>query len=171
MSKRSRSNSQVIEKERVEDDITYTVQEPQGTSLLFEQERELCSDRVLRALAISPAGRSISQFKTPLQPVETLDGAIEAHKPLLNYGDVLHRDVLDNNIIMVTDPAKADGFKGMLNDLELAKEIGQGPVGVRHRTGTMEFRAIEVLQGTPHTCRLDLEAFFYVLIWVCARCG
>lgn len=33
----------------------------------------------------------------------------------------------------------------------------------------MEFMAIEVLRGVEHTYRLDLELFFYVLLWMCAR--
>lgn len=33
----------------------------------------------------------------------------------------------------------------------------------------MEFMAIEVLLGYSHTYRHDLESFFYVLIWICAR--
>ncbi|SLM35077.1 serine threonine-protein kinase sgk2 [Lasallia pustulata] len=85
-------------------------------------------------------------------------------------GKILHRDISENNII-ITDPGMADGFKGMLIDLDLAKEEGKGPSGARHRTGTMEFMAIEVLQGTSHTYRHDIEAFFYVLIWLCARRG
>jgi len=47
----------------------------------------------------------------------------------------------------------------MLIDLDLAKEVGQGSSGARHRTGTMEFMAIEVLQGLSHTDRHDLESF------------
>lgn len=33
----------------------------------------------------------------------------------------------------------------------------------------MQFMAIEVLRGTDHTYRHDLESFFYVLLWMCAR--
>ena len=33
----------------------------------------------------------------------------------------------------------------------------------------MEFMAIEVLLGIDHTYRHDLESFFYVLLWICAR--
>lgn len=53
----------------------------------------------------------------------------------------------------------------MLIDLDLAKELNTGPSGARHRTGTMEFMAIEVLQGHTHTYRHDLESFFYVFLW------
>ncbi|OXV09097.1 hypothetical protein Egran_03140, partial [Elaphomyces granulatus] len=35
----------------------------------------------------------------------------------------------------------------------------------------MEFMAIEVLLNVDHTYRHDLESFFYVLIWQCARRG
>ena len=59
----------------------------------------------------------------------------------------------------------------MLIDLDLAKELGSGRSGARCRTGTMEFMAIEVLLNVDHTYRHDLESFFYVLIWQCARRG
>ena len=59
----------------------------------------------------------------------------------------------------------------MLIDLDLAKVLGSGRSGARYQTGTMEFMAIEVLQGIDHTYRHDLESFFYVLIWLCARRG
>ena len=59
----------------------------------------------------------------------------------------------------------------MLTDLDLAKVIGSGRSGAQHQTGTMEFMAIEVLLGIDHTYRHDLESFFYVLIWLCARRG
>ena len=36
-------------------------------------------------------------------------------------------------------------------------------------TGTMEFMTIDVLRGVEHIYRHDLESFFYVLLWICAR--
>ena len=45
------------------------------------------------------------------------------------------------------------------------------PSGASHRTGTMQFMAIEVLQGKGHTYRHDLESLFYVFIWMCIRYG
>jgi predicted transcriptional regulator len=45
------------------------------------------------------------------------------------------------------------------------------PSGASHRTGTMQFMAMEVLQGKGHTYRHDLESFFYVFIWMCIRHG
>ncbi|OAQ60178.1 serine/threonine-protein kinase Sgk2 [Pochonia chlamydosporia 170] len=141
-SKRSRSNSQLAETEHAENGVTYPIQQPQGTSLV-QQDQAPYDNRILRVLAISPAGRSISQFKSVFELLEAL----------------------------VTPSKFIDGFKGMLIDLDLAKEENKGPSGARHRTGTMEFMAIEVLLGISHTYRHDIEAFFYVLIWLCARRG
>ncbi|KAH8598614.1 hypothetical protein B0O99DRAFT_700240 [Bisporella sp. PMI_857] len=58
-----------------------------------------------------------------------------------------------------------------LIDLDLAKELDSMPSGARHRTGTMQFMAIEALEGKGHTYRHDLESFFYVFIWMCIRYG
>jgi hypothetical protein len=33
----------------------------------------------------------------------------------------------------------------------------------------MQFMAVEVLRTADHTYRHDLESFFYVLLWMCAR--
>jgi serine/threonine protein kinase len=61
----------------------------------------------------------------------------------------------------------------MLIDLDLAKELDNGPSGARYRTGTIEFMAIEVLEGRPYTYRYDIESLFYVFLWViiCHRQG
>lgn len=166
-SKRSRSDSPFPGADRSEDVVTYFVQEPNGTSLV-QHDQTPYANRIFRILAISPAGRSISQFESVVKMLECLHDAIKAHQSLLSKGKILHRDISENNII-ITDPAKANGFSGMLIDLDLAKEEGTGPSGARHRTGTMEFMAIEVLLGYSHTYRHDLEAIFYVLIWLCAR--
>ncbi|TWU74225.1 hypothetical protein ED733_003515 [Metarhizium rileyi] len=170
-SKRSRSNKQLAESEHRENGATYPVEEPQGTSLVqLDHDQIPYANRIFRVLAISPAGRSISQFKAVIELLEGLCDAIKVHQSLYTDGKILHRDISENNII-ITNPRNADGFKGMLIDLDLAKEVGKGSSGARHRTGTMEFMAIEVLLGVSHTYRHDLEAFFYVLIWLCARRG
>ncbi|SLM34963.1 serine threonine-protein kinase sgk2 [Lasallia pustulata] len=168
-SKRSRSNSQLAETEQAENGVSYPVQEPQGTSLV-QQDQAPYDNRIFRVLTISPAGRSISQFKSVGELLEGLRDALKVHRSLYMDGKILHRDISENNII-ITDPGMADGFKGMLIDLDLAKEEGKGPSGAGHRTGTLEFMAIEVLLGISHTYRHDIEAFFYVLIWLCARRG
>lgn len=80
----------------------------------------------------------------------------------------MHRDISINNIIITPKPDE-NGRTGFLIDVDLAKEVGsEGKPHAPHRTGTMEFMAIEVLERTaPHTYRHDLESFLYVLIWIC----
>ena len=120
---------------------------------------------ILRVLAISPAGQSICHFSSPTKLLEALRDAIKVHKSLFIDGNILHRDISENNII-ITDPKTANGSRGILIDLDLAKDIGSGRSGARHRTGTMQFMAIQVLQGISHTYCHDLESFFYVLVWL-----
>ncbi len=140
------------------------------SSLYTPNREDPYENRILSCLVISPAGRVISDFSTIRELFEALHDAIRAHRSLYLKGGILHRDISSNNII-ITSPEKADGFRGMLIDLDLTKERDSGPSGVRHRTGTMQFMAIEVLRGVDHTYRHDLESFFYVLLWMCARCA
>ncbi|KAI1150741.1 serine/threonine-protein kinase Sgk2 [Nemania diffusa] len=126
-------------------------------------------NKVFSCLVISPAGRVISEFETIKELLESMRDAIKAHQSLYTLGGILHRDVSSNNII-ITNPETADGFKGMLIDLDLAKVMnGAAGSGERQRCGTMQFIAVEVLRGADHTYRHDLESFFYVLLWMCAR--
>ncbi|PHH87414.1 hypothetical protein CDD83_8906 [Cordyceps sp. RAO-2017] len=165
-SKRSRSNSQ--KSSQRQNEVAYDVEEAQGTSLLASNNGP-CDNRVFRRLVISPAGRAIHKYEKISELLEALRDAIRAHRSLCPKGNILHRDISENNII-ITD-RKATGHMSMLIDLDLAKALGSGRSGARCRTGTMKFMAIEVLQGISHTYRHDLESFFYVLLWLCGRRG
>ncbi|XP_044714761.1 kinase [Hirsutella rhossiliensis] len=165
-SKRSRSNSQ--KSSQKQNEVTYDVEGAQGTSLLAPNSGPY-DNRVFRCLVISPAGRAIHKYETKSELLGALCDAIKAHRFLHLKGNILHRDISENNII-ITD-RKTTGHMGMLIDLDLAKELGSGRSGARCRTGTMEFMAVEVLQGISHTYRHDLESFFYVLLWLCGRRG
>nr|KMM68200.1 hypothetical protein CPAG_04531 [Coccidioides posadasii RMSCC 3488] len=165
-SKRSKSNSR--QSSAPQNEVTYDVKEAQGASLLAPSDSAY-DNRVFHCLVIFPAGRPIHNYKSPLELLEALRDAVKAHRSLYSKGNILHRDISENNII-ITD-SKKTGFAGMLIDMDLAKELGTGRSGARYRTGTMEFMAIEVLLNIDHTYRHDLESFFYVLIWQCARRG
>ncbi|KAK4194052.1 hypothetical protein QBC40DRAFT_291462 [Triangularia verruculosa] len=138
------------------------------TPSLYTPGEDLWENMIYSCLVVSPAGRVISEFRTIKELLETERDAIRAHRSLYVKSKILHRDISSNNII-ITKPETADGFKGMLIDLDLAKVRDSGPSGARHQTGTMQFMAVEVLRKTDHTYRHDLESFFYVLVWMCAR--
>lgn len=91
------------------------------------------------------------------------------HRSLFEKVKILHREISENNII-ITDPEMADGFTGMLIDLDPAIEDGKR-TGGRQMTGTMEFMATDVLRGVEHTYRHGLYSFVYVLLWMYARCA
>ena len=149
---------------------------------MYESDDGNYSNRIFGCLAIAPAGRALSEFAKKQHPVEpdplvqsaikglltALRDAIKAHRSLYLKGNILYRDISENNII-ITKVEKTGAFAGMLIDLDLAKELGSGRSGARHQTGTMEFITIKVLRGTDHTYRHDLESFFYVLLWILAR--
>ena len=158
----SRSNSQRSDKAKQENEMTYAVEDTQTTSL-FADNNNPFDNRIFRCLVISPAGESIRDFKSIKQLLEALRDAIKAHRLLYTVGNILHRNVSKNNIIM-TDLEKTGGFAGMLIDLDLTKEVRSG---AQHWIGTMEFMAIEVLLGFAHTCCHDLESFSYMFLWLC----
>ncbi|KAI9779875.1 MAG: hypothetical protein M1816_003322 [Peltula sp. TS41687] len=162
--KRSRSNSQASIHTMDAPIATYTTQK----TSLYETNSDTFDNRIFCYLVISPPGRAIRDFRSLKELLEAFRDAIRAHKSLYEKGKILHRDISENNIIITEDNRD---YKGILIDLDLAKELGSGPSGARHRTGTMEFMAIEVLKGVSHTYRHDLESFFYVFLWVCILHG
>ncbi|SLM41353.1 1 protein kinase [Lasallia pustulata] len=165
-SKRSRLNSQSPDKAKPENELAYTVEHCQTN--LYAHDESSFDNRTFRCLVISPAGRAIRNFRSIPELLEALRDAIKAHRSLYTAGKILHSDISENNII-ITDPKEAGGFTGMLIDADLAEEIGSGRSGACHQTGTLEFMAIQVLRRISHTYRHDLESFFYVFLWICAR--
>ena len=128
-------------------------------------DNESFKNRIFSCLAISPPGRAIHEFASIKELLEACRDVVKAHRSLCYDGKILHRDISVNNII-ITDAVHEGDPKGMLIDLDLAKDLEGGPSGARHRTGTMEFMAIGVLEDNPHTYRHDLESLFYVFLWV-----
>ena len=165
-SRPSRSYSQ---KSTLEDQGAEGPENTQTTSL-YSSGNGSFENRLFCCLVISPAGRAINKYGSITELLTALCDAIKAHKSLYIQGGILHRDISENNIIIM-DPEKTGGFTGMLIDLDLAKAVDSARSGARHQTGTMEFMAIDVLLGCSHTYRHDLESFFYVLLWICARRG
>ncbi|KAI5917190.1 serine/threonine-protein kinase Sgk2 [Camillea tinctor] len=164
-SKRRRYNSQ---KSKLSTESNEQLSIGKTKPSLYTPGEDMWENRVYSCLVVEPAGRVISEFRTVRELLESERDAIKAHRSLYVKGKILHRDISSNNII-ITKPEVADGFKGMLIDLDLAKVRDSGPSGARHQTGTIQFMAIEVLRKTDHTYRHDLESFFYVLLWMCAR--
>ncbi|KAM0797036.1 hypothetical protein BDR22DRAFT_882293 [Usnea florida] len=165
----SKAQSQTNSKKRKFGDLE---QEQQQTLVpedsLCAKNSDAYDNRIFRCLVISPAGRPLCDFESPMELLKALRDAIKGHRSLFIKGNILHRDISENNII-ITDPTQAGCYTGLLIDMDLAELFESGRSGARFRTGTLTFMAIGVLQGAAHTYRTDLESFFYVLLWLCAR--
>lgn len=150
----------------------HSVEQPNATSLvdLTSPNSEAFENRILSCLVIFPPGRPIREFESVKDFLTACCDIVRALRSLYLDGKVLHRDISENNLI-ITDAETEGEPRGVVIDLDLGKELDCGPSGARHRTGTMEFMAIEVLEGTAHTYRHDLESFFYVFLWVIIRYG
>ncbi|KAG6056266.1 hypothetical protein E4U17_002327 [Claviceps sp. LM77 group G4] len=94
-------------------------------------------DRVLRVLTVTPLGRALQKFESILELLECIRDAIKVHRSLYMERGILHGNISVRNII-ITEPAKADGYKGMLIDLQSAHDMTKGPSGTRHQTGISE---------------------------------
>ena len=133
--KRSRSNSSRRQTDITslvtaeEDDTTVeanksSVEQPNATSLMgLETPKDGSFDnRIFSSLVISPPGRPINEFKSVREFLEACRDFIKAHRSLYYDGKILHRDISENNII-VTDAEGEGDPRGMLIDLDLAKEV------------------------------------------------
>ena len=151
-----------------QDNSAHTAKKAKSTSLMPSKDDATFDNRILCCLIVSPPGRAINQFESIGEYLKACRDAIKGHQSLYEAARILHRDVSQNNVI-ITNAKNDTDPKGMLIDLDLAKELNCGPSGARHRTGTMQFMAIDVLEGHTHTYGHDLESFFYVFLWIIIR--
>jgi hypothetical protein len=149
-------------------------------------------NRVHTRLVTGPVGLSLLRFTTytqllcglrdaiqgnsPFSTPNMLDGyyrepvLIElyaGHRHMFDNYNILHRDISGNNILL-----RGSGDSGgFLIDFDLAiRNDRTESSGTAHRTGTLEFMALDVMHppaGHWHTPLHDLESFFYVLLWIC----
>jgi hypothetical protein len=94
-----------------------------GADNLTGYESEMYGNRVNYCLVTSPAGRPLHKYQSVRELLEALRDAIRGHRSLLEDGRILHRDISENNIIIINAAAKGDP-KGMLIDLDLER-VGQ----------------------------------------------
>jgi len=136
---------------------------------LTDCESETYGNRIYYCLVVSLASRPLHAYRPVGELLEALCDAILGHKSLLKDRNILHRDISENNIIIIEAATKGDP-KGILIGLDLAKELDRLPSGASYWTSTMQFMAIEVLQGNAtHTGTISSR--FSVFIWTSIRYG
>ncbi|KAF5327225.1 hypothetical protein D9619_005082 [Psilocybe cf. subviscida] len=143
-------------------------------------------------LVMTPFAQPLPSFSSKKELLSALVDALKAHEGML-MRHVLHRDISLDNIMIyspATKPKKTNCDsdtagepedapssamkKGLLIDVDysvvLPKEGSQDrKTAIGHRTGTLPFMAIEILEGetSSHGSHHDLESVFYVFIWIC----
>ncbi|KAH9909307.1 hypothetical protein F4778DRAFT_716150 [Xylariomycetidae sp. FL2044] len=127
-----------------------------------DEEDDGIPHRALCFHVLSPLGRHLSTFQTREELLQALRDAIKGHRSLLQNARILHRDVSEDNIVIVDD-ASENSPKGILIDLDSALDLEAGP-NRRQITGTRAFMSIGILRERSHTYRHDLESFFYVFL-------
>ena len=123
---------------------------------------EAYKNHIFSCLTISPAERTIKEFKSIPELLITLHNAIKVHQSLLSNAKILHQDISENNII-ITDLKITDGFTDMLINLDLTI-VDNKQTDRQYMTGTIKFMAINMLCEVKHTYRHDLKSFFYILL-------
>ncbi|KAI5890767.1 uncharacterized protein SCHCODRAFT_02508764 [Schizophyllum commune H4-8] len=105
-----------------------------------------------------------------MSPIVSLTTA-EAHYRSFTEKKALHCDISEQNIMLRSKNADERIRRGLLIDWDCAAFVrgprSTAPIG--YRTGTAPFMSL-VLQtdpSAPHAAHHDLEAFFYVLMWIC----
>lgn len=130
---------------------------------------------VLNCIATTPRGRPLASFKCISEALYALRDAVKAHRSLYNDAQLLHCDVSRNNII-IPDPvsSRACSPRGILIDFDECVDLKSQahpssdpdtPRMVEIR-GTRAFMAIDLMRGSPHTYRHDLESFLYVFLHI-----
>ena len=123
-------------------------------------------NRVHRRVIVSDYGKAIYKSSSPVVLLKALEGCIQGYESLHQQGGLLQGDISADNLLV--DEEGNGSWFAFLIDLDFAIEVSvDGTSEARPITGTRPFMAIRVLEGEKHSFMHDLEAFFWVLCWIC----
>ncbi|TVY91075.1 hypothetical protein LAWI1_G002838 [Lachnellula willkommii] len=133
--KRSRSIESRSNVADVEITVDAEKREPDTTGLAG-CESETYGNRIHYCLVVSLAGRPLHAYRLVGELLEALRDAIRGYKSLLEDRKILYRDLSKNNIIII-EAATTGDLRGMLINLDLAKELDSLLSGASHWTSTI----------------------------------
>ncbi|KAI5780611.1 hypothetical protein DFH27DRAFT_583507 [Peziza echinospora] len=152
------------------------------------------ANRIYSSIVMTPVGTPITSCSTSsgsppahLRLLHALLGGLIGHASLFFTCRLLHRDISASNVMYCATPitlppettpatetqrryapAGLRHLNGFLIDLDFAVEYPPTAAsGAPHKTGTLPFISIGVLDAEEHAYGHDLESFLYVLLWVC----
>ncbi|EPQ64241.1 hypothetical protein BGT96224_3609B [Blumeria graminis f. sp. tritici 96224] len=151
----------------------------EGESTVFSVDNEYVFHRVV----LSPYGRPLQSCTSVLQFLIVLRDAILGHRSLFIEKEIIHNDISDSNIIIVT-PTEYDRSRGMLIDLDHSVALYDRMLSylIRLPVGKIKFMAFEPLDAIKRPkarwnesfeCSYsnDLVSFFNVFLTGCVEYG
>ena len=121
-------------------------------------------DSIQSCIVTAPLGVPLQKFASSPELLDVLADTVEALRSLYIDGGLLHRDLAIKNIVITSNTGK-DRNRGVLIDLDSARNATDA-LHTDKWKGSDGFMAINVLLGAPHTYQTDLEALFYVFLWL-----
>ncbi|KAJ1773227.1 hypothetical protein LPJ74_000737 [Coemansia sp. RSA 1843] len=115
--------------------------------------------------AMEPIGEPLNTARSASELIVVLCDAMRCHKAISDECSILHRDISDNNILVVRNDS---GVHGLLIDFDCALDRSAGkPHGRPERTGTLPFMSIGNLTNSdiPRTMLDDWESLLYLVCW------
>ncbi|KAJ2349198.1 hypothetical protein GGH92_002601 [Coemansia sp. RSA 2673] len=121
--------------------------------------------RAHRRIVMSPIGESLCSTKSVAEFVTVVCDAMRCHSAFVNDCNILHRDISDNNILVVRSEGIA---RGMLIDFDYAIDLEQKERGNLHKvTGTLPYMSINNLSESDveRTSLDDWESMLCLICW------
>ncbi|KAJ2618393.1 hypothetical protein GGI26_006569 [Coemansia sp. RSA 1358] len=115
---------------------------------------------------MEPIGKPLETVRSVPELIVVLKDAMECYMALYTECKILHRDISDNNILVVRDE---DGIHGLLIDYDCAVDLEKPRQTMRpERTGTLPFMSVGNLEQLPipRTPLDDWESLLYLVCWL-----
>ncbi|ORX69544.1 hypothetical protein DL89DRAFT_162648 [Linderina pennispora] len=139
----------------------YSLRKPDNTAIPF---------RVHKRLVMSPIGEPLETVDSVHELIVVLGDAMRCHTEVLRRCNILHRDISNNNILVVREEGKPP--RGLLIDFDCAVDVGERQRPNPETVGVLPYRSISNLLGTDveQTELDDWESLLYLLC-LCATVG
>ncbi|KAJ1925872.1 hypothetical protein LPJ71_000020 [Coemansia sp. S17] len=125
--------------------------------------------RTHRRIVMSPIGDSLCSTKSVAEFVTVVCDAMRCHSAFVDDCNILHRDISDNNILVVRSEGVA---RGMLIDFDYAIDLEQKERDNLHKvTGTLPYMSINNLSESDveRTSLDDWESMLCLICWFATR--
>ncbi|KAJ2833377.1 hypothetical protein GGI24_000872 [Coemansia furcata] len=121
--------------------------------------------RTHRRIVLESIGEPLRTAKTVKEFVTVICDAMQCHYEIVDKCKILHRDISDNNILIVR---RGDEARGLLIDFDCAIDMSEAKKDARcEMTGTFPFMSLNNLTGSKvmRTSLDDWESMLYLLCW------